>query len=206
MKFPVRAKSRAALKGDVTPRDVAGGQSEALPWAFFDTATYTSATTTELTFFTTARASRQLTNMATPGQLPDPQFFEVFYMGLDILVAPAATAWSDVDALLSGDTAANGGPTFQFELAGKNYAGFPLTFLHESGGVRGFGFSTVSADAQEYARNAAPDGGWCVDGAIVIPPQQGFSITITWPNAVTLAGGNPALRPWLAGTLHRRVL
>jgi hypothetical protein len=206
MQFPVVAKTKQQLMRSTIPSNVAGGQAEVIPQVFFDTAVYTSATTTEISFFTQARGSRQLTNLNTPGQLPDPEYFEIFYFGLDVLLPPAADAWADLHNLLMGDTAANGGPTWQFTMSNKRYAGFPLTFLHESGGVRGFGFSTLSADAQEYARNAAPDGGWCVDGSIVIPPQQAFDLTITWPNAVTLTGGNPALRVWMAGNLHRKVL
>lgn len=206
LRFPVRPMPLDELRASSQPQAVRGGQAEALPWIFFDTATYQSGTTTQLPFFTTARASRQLTNLDTPGVIPDPQYFKIEYVGLDVLIRPADAAWDDLHQLLMGDTVANGGPTWEFILADKSYGTFPLTFLHESGGQRGYGFSTATDDSVEYARNANPDGGWCVDGSIIIPPQQGFRVDLRWPNAVTLANGDQALRLWMAGSIYRRVL
>lgn len=205
LRFPVRPKPVSELEQATKPGSVQGGQAEALAWTFFDTALYESGVTTRLPFFTTARANRQLTNLDTPGQLPSPQYFEIHYFGLDLLIPPADGAWLDAHRLLMG-AVGDGGPTWEFELANKSYGIFPLTFLHESGGQRGFGFSTNTDDAVEYARNAVPDGGWCVDGSIIIPPQEGFNVELTWENAVTLTGENPNLRFWMAGSLYRRVL
>lgn len=205
LRFPVQPKPFGELKKMAEPQAVRGGQAEALAWVLFDTATYVSATTTVLQFFTASRDTRQLTNMNNPGTLPDPQYFQIEYFGLDVLAAPQDGAWADVHDLLMGGT--DGGPTWEFSLADKSYGQFPVTFLHESGGVQGFGFSTLTDDAEEYARNARPDGGWCVDGSIVIPPQQSFSITLRWSSAQTLENiGDTDLRAWMAGSLYRRVL
>lgn len=206
LRFPVRPFTKADLKERSEPQAVRGGQLEAIALPLYDTGTYTSATTTQITFFTTARGSRNLSNLDTPGILSDPQYFLIDYMGLDILTPPGDGAWLDVHRLLSGDTVANGGPYWEFSLQGKSYGQIPLTFMHESGGVRGYGFSTATADTVEVGRNALPDGGWCVDGSILIPPMAGFQVEIVWPNAVTLATSPVAIRPWLAGTLYRKVL
>lgn len=206
MQSPVVPLTSAELKELSTPGMVRGGNLEVIRTALFDTALYTGGTTTTMTFFTTARATRQLSNLATPGQLTSPQYFYVHSMGLDVLLPPGDEAWVDVHNLLMGDTPANGGPTWQFTLAGKGYTEIPLTFFHESGGVRGFGFSTASADSVEYARNAFPDGGFPVSNSILIPPTEGFDVTITWPNAVALTTTPVALRPWLYGELYRKIL
>ena len=57
----------------------------------------------------------------------------------------------------------------------------------------------------QYANNGVFDGGWCVDGAITIPPKVGFDITLNWPAAVDLTA-DVLIRFWMAGVLHRRVL
>lgn len=207
LRFPVRPMSLQKLQQAATPGAVSGGQAEALPWIFFDTATYVSGTTTQLPFFTTARATRQLSNLDTPGVIPEPQYFKIEFFGLDLLISPANGAWDDAHQLLMGEgTAANGGPTWEFILADKSYGTFPLTFLHESGGQRGSALTPTTGAQLEYARNAFPDGGWAVDGSIIVPPQQGFRVDVRWPAALTLAGGDTALRLWMAGSIYRRVL
>lgn len=200
--FPVRARSLKELQSMAEPQVVKGGQSEALAWIFYDTATYVSATTINLSFFTTTRANPQLSNLNGRG-LPSPQYFEGYYFGLDILRVPGNTdVLGDYWRIVNGTgVAGQGGPTWTFTLADKKWGPFPLTAFHGLGGPQGFSTRT----AQEYSNNGPADGGFCGDGAMVIPPNQTFSIDLTWPAAVTLSG-NVDVRPYMAGVLHRRVL
>lgn len=202
MKFPVIARSRAVLAEMAEPTDVSGGQSEALAWNFFDTATYVSAVTTQLEFFTTTRANRQLSNLNGRG-LPTPQYFEIFSFNLDVLTpagnsTPIEDTW---EALNGTGVAGQGGPTWTFILADKNIGPFPLRTLRGLGGLRGFTTQTTT----EWAQNGTGDSGFWADGAIVIPPNQTFSIVLDWPSPVTLSA-NRDLVPSMSGVLHRRIL
>ena len=208
--FPVIPRTKDAL---IQMATAPGGpnMSEAVPWMLNDTETYTSTATVELRFFATTKNSRQLSNMETAGQLPTPQFFEAYYQGLDLLVPPSTTAaldsWGDVWALVFGTgTAAQGGPSWTLLMSGKQYGPFPLSTLHGTSGPHGNGYgSTVAGGFIEYGQNSVPDGGWCWNGSLMIPPTVGFNIVCQWPAAVTLTA-NTALRMNLLGTLHRRIL
>lgn len=210
MRWPVKPKSIAQLKAMSTPGAAVGGQSEAVPWVWFDTLTYVDNVTTELIFLSTTNADKTLNNMQGPGSIPDPQYFEVYYAGLDVLEpvsvladAAVAAAWDDVQQLIL-----TGRPTWTFELANKNLGPFPASFLHSSGGLEGFaaaGTGNAIDVTSAYGRNGPVDGGFCFDGSIIIPPTQNFQVTMRWPAAVNIAADR-LLRFWLAGTLHRRVV
>ncbi len=202
MRFPVRARTLRDLSEMAEPTSVSGGNSEALAWTFYDTATFTSAATTQLTFFTTTRATPQLSNLTGRG-LPTPQYFEIYYFSCDLLSPAGNTAaLADTWAVFNGTgTAGQGGPTWAFVLADKTTGPFPLNTLHALGGLQGFTTQTTT----EYGQSGNGQGTFAADGAIVIPPNQTFQIQLTWPAAVTLAA-NRDIRVSMTGVLHRRIL
>jgi len=203
LRFPVKARTLAELKRMAQPQAVPGGASEAVAWAFHDTATYTSATTTQLTYFTTTRATRNLSNLSPAGTIPDPQFFEVYGFNCDVLIGSVATTLADIQQLLFGDgTTGVGGPIFTFTYADKQYGPWALSLLHGTGGATGYG---NTAAATEYGNNSIPDGGFYQDGAICLAPNQSFSARIDWGAAVTLTA-DVDIRVTMAGVLHRRVV
>jgi hypothetical protein len=212
-KVIVRAKTRRQLAAMAQPERA--NQPEALPWVLYDTQTFTQGTTTNLDFFTTVQTNKSLGNMESAGALPHPQFFEVHYIGMDVLQTTnngGATgnlgALDDICKLLFGDagTGADSG-RFYFEMSNKKYGPFPLSFLHCSGGAVGNGWGSSTADTKviSYANNGVMDGGFHVGGNIVIPPKVGFHLVLEWGGTVTLAA-DKALRVWMQGVLHRRVL
>ena len=206
MRIPVVARSLATLSEMANPQAVKGGQSEALRWTFYDTQTYVAAGSATLNYFTATNPDRTLSNMPTGGQIPAPQFFEIYYFSIDVILPPAAAAvptqWNDMFAMTWG-----GRPIFEFEISNKIYGPFPLSFFHASGGIQGFGFNSaaVAATAQQFANNGLQDGGYCVDGAVVIPPVTGFNVRLNWgaPAAVL---DDTLVRVNMDGVLHRRVL
>lgn len=202
MRFPVRARTLSQLSEMAEPTSVSGGNSEALAWTFFDTAQYTSGTTTQLTFFTTTRANSQLSNLNGRG-LPTPQYFEVYFFNFDILgLAGNASPIEDSWEIQHGTGVAGvGAPTWSFTLADKIMGPFPLYTLHGLGGVVGFTTQTTT----EFANIGNGQGTFAVDGAVVIPPNQTFQMVLTWPAAVTLAA-NRDLVVSMTGVLHRRIL
>jgi len=209
--FPVIARSGIDLQEMANP-PAGKGVSEAVPWMFYDTETYTDNVTTTLNFFRTTKTGIGASNMRLAGQLPAPEYFEVYFVGLDVLAPPAAAAatpveWNDVWQILFGSGAAGtGGPTWNFIMSGKEYGPFPLSTLHGTGGLHGSGGGVAAGPLGGlHQTNSVPDGGFCVAGAIMIPPTVGFVINVVWPVAVNISA-NRDLRINMLGTLHRRVL
>lgn len=203
----VVARTRGALVREAQP--TSAQQPEALPWILYDTQPWTTAVTTVQTYFTTVQNDKTLGNMEGPGQLPDPQFFEVHYIGCDFLLpqqfAAVAAATGPMTDILQFLWTQRG--TFEFNISNKRMGPFPLSFLHASGGVTGY-FATNSATTGklEYANNGVFDGGFCVGGAVLIPPKVSFDITVRTAAAPTLNTSPLNVRVWQAGALYRRVL
>lgn len=204
----VVARTRPALARSANP--VSAKEPEALPWVLFDTQAWTSTTTITQTYFQAVQGDKTLGNMEGPGQLPDPQYFEIHYIGCDFLLTPNSVASVAVAGPLN-DIAqflfAQRG-TFLFDISNKKVGPFPMSFLHGSGGPTGYLAITNAASAQknEFANNGIFDGGFCVGGAILIPPKVGFDIILTLTAAATLQTTPLNVRIWMAGALYRRVL
>lgn len=203
LRHQVPGRTKQQLLDMASPKYTPGGVTQGIVHSFHDVATYTSTVTTTLTFFQAARANLQLTNLPTPGSLPDPQFFQIYGFHVDFLIPEIATAIADASFLLWGSGATGEGPpTFTFTLADKIYGPWGLSLLHGTGGVTGYG--NVAA-AVEWANNATPDGGYYQDGAIVIPPNQGFNARIDWGAAQTLTASYD-IKVTMSGNLYRNVV
>ena len=116
---PVKAKTYRQLVDQANPR--LPGQSEALAWVFYDTQNYVDNTDTRLTFFQVTNVDRTITNMVTAGSLPEPQFFEWWYAGVDVLRDVTASAidvatgsLDDLQSLIL-----TGRPTWTFTMSDK---------------------------------------------------------------------------------------
>lgn len=207
-RFPVKPKPRAQLAAMANPE--LANQPEALPWVLYDTQAWTTAVTASQQYFLTQQGDKTLGNMEGPGQLPDPQYFEIWYWGIDFLfaavnaAAPAVTISPQADLV---NALWVNRMTWLFAISNKNIGPFPATFMHASGGPTGFGWSNSATTARfEYANNGLFDGGYCVADAIVIPPKLGFVVTLATFAALTLGVSPLNIRAWQAGVLHRRVL
>jgi hypothetical protein len=207
-RIKIRPKTRAQLAMLANPESA--NQPEALPWVLYDTQSWVSGTTASNTYFGTVQGDKTLGNMEGPGQLPDPQYFEIAYWGIDFLLAainaaaPAVTVsqWADLTQFLFAQRG-----TFEFNISNKRIGPFPMTFFHASGGPTGFGYSNSATTARfEYGNNGIFDGGFCVENAIIIPPKLGFDVTLRTAAVVTLGTTPLNVRVWQAGVLHRRVL
>jgi hypothetical protein len=205
IRFPIKPRTRAQLEKLSSPQAVAGGQSEVVYHTIYDTATYTSAATTEIQFFNTARANQQLTNFGGRGQFPEPQFFIPHTIMVDPVIVPAATAFTDMHFLLFGTGVAGvGSPIISLEYANKTYGPWPLSLAHGTGGPTGMSDTTTAVAANEMALNSYPDGGIWLGDSVCFAPNQQFSVNISWAGAVTL-GANCNIRVSMAGEWYRRV-
>lgn len=207
-RIKIRPKTRAQLSMIANPESA--NQPEALPWVLYDTAAWTTAVTFSNTYFGTVQSDKTLGNMEGPGQLPDPQYFEIAYWGLDFLFAAVNAAAPVVTISPQADLISflwTNRMTWTFNISNKRTGPFPATFMHGSGGPTGFGWTNSATTARfEYANNGIFDGGFCVENAIVIPPKLGFDVTLVTAAAPTLGVSPLNVRPWMAGVLHRRVV
>lgn len=209
MKYDIIGYTRDQLEKRVTPGKVAGDM-EGVPQPLYDTQTFTSATTTSLTFFTTAAATGLWnTNMRQGGQLPNPDFFIVQFMTLDVIgldpVVGVGTNDQDLNLVLFGPLAATGAPYGIFHYASKDYGPWPLSAFHGTGGVTGSAGGIAATGIPENANNSIPDGGVWIGGAITIPPLQAFSLDLRWAATVTLTTSPLYLRVGLWGTYYRSI-
>lgn len=206
VKVPVRPQTFGKLHAESRPS--LPGQPEAIPWVFYDTQTYISGTTTELTFFQVTNVDRTISNMPNAGQLPDPQYFQWYYWGCDILLDASVDTGND-EAGAIDDVAKllfTGRGIATFTLSDKVYGPFPQSFLHASGGPTGFASSTFTPPVSiQYANNGVFDGGFSWGGAITISPKEGFVHRLNWSAAQTLQAGNTDIRLWMLGLLSRKV-
>lgn len=204
------------LTAGITP--MLPGQPERIPWTWFDTQTYVSAATSRLDFFQSVNADKTLSNMVAAGQIPSPQFFDLYHCSIAYLVPlsaaaaaePAAItgALNDVDRLSQGAA--------EFQVASKSYWQGPQLALPCGGGadaritegMTGTAGAQVSSIAQ-FATNGVPDlrNRYNFWGDITIPANQNFLWSLTWSAPLTfLPATNRLIKVWMDGYLYRRVL
>lgn len=195
------------------------GQPERIPWTWFDTQTYVSGTTTRLDFFQSVNADKVLSNMVAAGQIPSPQFFDLYHCSIAYLVpfsavVPTVTAPPLTGALNDVDRLSQGAASFS--VANKDYWQGPQFALPCGGGAYGAisGYATgteataFSAVAQ-FANNGNPDlrNRYNFWGDETLPANQNFIWSLTWSAALTFAPNtNRNIKVWMDGYLYRRVL
>lgn len=182
---------------------------EVIPHMLYDTATYTDNTTTSLTFFTTNRATADLSNMQTPGQLQNGQTFLMQTISLYAKTqfttddAGAAGAFASIinDIILLVNTG-----IMRMVIGEKRYGPWPLWRLPAATFVKG-----LIASAGAEAANLVHDYGQ-VDGPLyalfpnlLISPLQQFNVTLEWPAAAVNLTGNVVLSVLLDGQLARTI-
>lgn len=205
-------KTIQELTASITP--LLPGQPERVAWAWFDTLTYTSGTTTRLDFFQAVNADKTLSNMVAAGQIPSPQFFDLYHCSIAYLIplvqsgivaAPVATgAYTDVRNLSNGAAS--------FSIANKQYWEGPQLALPCGGGPVGNNniagvYAAPNQVQLSYANNGSPDlrNRYNFWGDVTIPANQNFIWSLTWSAPITLSA-NTAIKVWMDGYLYRRVL
>jgi hypothetical protein len=209
--FPWKpAKSAQDLKEIAFPE--LASQPEVIPHIFYDTQSLATASSAPLNFFVNTNNDRTISNMDSAGQLPDPQYFEVYYVACDILQVPTATALAgepnaalaNVENILKTCRA-----TFEITLASKSMGVEPLMACHSLGGATfsGYGYGTAAnGTSSGVVNNGIPGtGGFPYNGALVIPPKNAFKLQIAFGAASTLVGGPINIRMSLVGNWYRRV-
>jgi hypothetical protein len=210
---PKGVKTVQDLAAGITP--MLPGQPERIPWTWFDTQTYVSGTTTRLDFFQSVQADKNLGNMVAAGQIPSPQFFDVYHCSIAYLLPSTASAIiaaptndgaiKDVRNLSAGAAS--------FQIANKEYWSGKQFALPCGGGPVGNlavagTFAAPNLIQREFANNGVADlrNRYNFWGDITIPHNQNFIWILTWSAPITLANGNTPICVWMDGYLYRRVL
>jgi hypothetical protein len=191
------------------------GQLEAIGWKWWDTQTYTSGTTTSLPGWFNVRTTPDLSNMEVAFQLPAPKAFLVrairFYVKARPRSVARAAATNPQPGGVDDVTQLINTGVFVLTIGNKEYAKEPLYCLTSGCGVFGF-MSAEGATADpggivDFGQNGLPDPRAVntLPKPIFIGPQINFSAVVSWPSALTLAGGNTALTFFLDGDLLRPV-
>lgn len=210
---PKGVKTVQDLAAGITP--MLPGQPERIPWTWFDTQNYVSGTTTRLDFFQTVQADKTLGNMVAAGQIPSPQFFDIYHASIAYLLPATASA---IIAAPTNDGAiedvrnlSNGAASFQ--IANKEYWNGKQFALPCGGGPVGNlavagTFAGTDLIQREFANNGVADlrNRYNFWGDITIPHNQNFIWILTWSAPITLANGNTPICVWMDGYLYRRVL
>lgn len=206
-------KTIQELSAGITP--MLPGQPERIPWTWYDTQTYVSGTTVSLDFFQTVNNDKTLSNMVAAGQIPAPQFFDLYQASVcylipvtssGIIAAPTATGgYTDVRNLSSGSV--------NFQVAQKDCWQGSQFMLPCGGGPVGDiviagTFAAPNQVQQQTASNGNPDlrNRYTFWGDITLPHNQNFLWRLAWSAPITLVAGNTAIRVWMDGYLYRRVL
>lgn len=192
-----------------------GGRLSKIGWKWYDTQTYVSGSTTNLTNWFNVRNTPDLGNMEVAFQLAAPKAFfmrsiRFWVKQVPQSVARAASASAQTGAISNIALLINTG-VFTFTISGVPWAMEPIWCLTAGGGATGvFALEGATADpggAADYGQNgiADPRAVNTLAVPIFIPPQINFTATATWPAALTLAGGNTPITFCLEGDLLRPV-
>lgn len=202
MMYPIKGMTFSELKARVTPNKTEG-DTRGVPKPLYDTQTYPLAGVDTLTFFTQAAAAgRFLTNMDQAGQLPNPEFFIVQYITLDILgIEPGnVDHLRDVYRVLYG-TGTAGAPYALLRYNSQEWGPWNVSSMCSSGGPTGF----TTRTGVEYANSGIPGqcGIW-IGGALTLQPLKAFSLDLRWsaPAAVT---ANLQLKVSMHGTHYYQI-
>lgn len=206
-------KTLQELAAGITP--LIPGQPERIPWTWFDTQTYTSGTTTQLDFFQTVNADKVLSNMVAAGQIPAPQYYDLYQASIAYLtpasIAAAGAIATSVGAVNDVRSLSNGGVLFQ--IANKDYWQGPQLSLPCGGGPAASialagTYTAGEGQALQHANNGNPDlrNRYSFWGDITLPHNQNFLWRLNWSAPITLALGNTLIKFWMDGYLYRRVL
>lgn len=181
----------------------------------WDRQTYTSGTTTLLTYFTQVRQTLRDGNLTIGAQLPDREYVLVRSIRVVPIVRPdqraALTVAAEGNALSRADDLAtlyNDG-VLQFKILSKDYGQYPMFLLLPGTGIVTNNASlTTTAQASNWINTSTvgnPDNRsvFVLTVPIPIPPQTGFKTTLEWATALTLEGGNLDLQVVLDGSKIR---
>lgn len=198
--------------------DPMGRDLETFPDHKYDTQTLPAAgAVNRLVFFGALPNDPTLSNMDSQGQFTSPQFFQIYGIAKDYrragpsnLVAAASGTnqpgmLNDIDLIEKVQ-----GATLTLVISNKNYGPWQLASSHPIGGAVGTIAGGVEGGAgtsrfQQYGHGGPIDGGWWLNGEVVIPPNVGFQLIVNLRAGQALSA-DTQLTLSLVGRIYRRPL
>lgn len=191
---------------------------EAVTYPLYDTADYTSATTTILTFFQTPNGQGGKTyadtNMDTAGTIPSPNFY--FVTGIEVQIIPVITDLPSVGPIADAPSKWLNDVYQMYytknfaklEIGAKKYIVEPINKFPPTHRLDGFAALatdlTAGAATQSQAVYASLAGVPYEISPFLLPPNQPFQFSLNWPTAVTLSSThNPNIQVTLNGVMYR---
>lgn len=205
-RFPIQPFSYADLAAKAKPNRA--DAPEAFADELYDTQTFVNAGTASLTFFQNPSNDKTLTNLDASGVLQAGQYFIVHYMTVDVLF-PAATSantpagnLNDVHILINLARA-----TVTMSLATKPYGPWRVRSCHSGGAPVGFfaGAGAAAPAITSYGHIGPHDGGFCINGGLVIPPLTPFPVVMAFNGLQSLNTNNLPIQVGLYGVRYRRL-
>jgi hypothetical protein len=179
------------------------GGKDIITQPLYDSGTFTSASTTALTFFSTplgsgttswgGTAAKNLvdTNMVLAGQLPSPWTFDIFTV--QVQLQPNITA-ADAVALMNA-------VSFELIIGAKTWLQIPAICLAGGAGINPSGVTTsVSSNGFPDPRSV-----FALSRPITLLENENFAGRLVWNAAVTLAVSPQAVRVLFGGELSRSI-
>ncbi len=204
VRFDIKAYTYQQLDADARPGN--STQPESIPYVWYDSQDFATLWTT-VSFFAAPNADPTISNIEQANTFSAEQYFRLFAVTLDWLIAASSQASSGAPTILDDLVQIQNGARaiLNLNIAQKKYLQVPLHAVHSSGGVF-VNYQLGSPNASglgNYASNWYPDGGYNVGGSIVFPPKQTFICTITGVAAALVATRKGRLS--LHGVLSRPV-
>lgn len=192
-------------------------EQEIISAPIWERLTYTSAATTQLTFFNRVPLNDFAGNLLLAGQLPAGNYFLVMAVRFvpfpdTTELATAAAAPGTSDGALQDISALVRDGIGTLRVGDKDYGRWPLLMLPGGGGSWG-SFGNVGTGAAgeisqvQQGGNGVPDprAVYTLPIPLMIPPQYNFDVNLRWPAAITLTAGDTAVFMILDGELMRPV-
>lgn len=171
---------------------------EIRPHTIYDTATYVDNTTTELIFFTTNRATADLSNLPGNGQLPLPWSFLIRTPRLFFKYNAAAVGTTTAAQQFNDETLLTNTGIGQIKLGERTYGPWPLWMWPASSFVKPM-IAGANSNFMSYGQLDGPL--YDFDPPLMIAPGQPFSVTLRWPAGAVDLIGNVVLQIALEGQL-----
>lgn len=204
----LKPKSYEQLGIDAKPNS---SQPEYFPMTWFDSQTFTSASTVgAVPFFSVTNNDPSLSNMQLAGQFPGGEYFDIGEFHVDVLERVTAETAGAADTAAVGalddlyQLLMSSRSLLTFSYRNKPYGPWPLA-QH-----RPLGFVRANVAGAFLAATAVQFGGWDAVGnvyekSLTIAPTTKFGVVIGFPAALTLSQASAIIRVSMRGVHYRTV-
>lgn len=177
IKFPVNVQSYQDLFDAAAPDSAF--MPEAVPNVIYDTQSFDD-NWSSISFFAETNPDKTMSNIQQANTMPGEQYFVLYSVTFDFLAGPANISttpdqYNDLREILDVARA-----TLTMQIADKDIFKIPLRVCHSAGAVwAAFQGTPATNGIVNAAFNAPASGQFWTDGAIILPPKQTFTMTLT---------------------------